>query len=60
VPDQEVLDRGPLGMAEVERPGDVRRRLDDRERRQVRVGARARAVGREDVGGEPASKSAGT
>ena len=35
-------------------PGHVGRRLDDRERRQVRVGGRARAVGREDVRGEPA------
>ena len=54
VADHQVLDRGPLRVAEVERAGDVRRRLDDRERRQGRVGGRARAVGREDVGGQPA------
>ena len=33
VADHQVLDRGPLGVAEVERAGHVRRRLDDRERR---------------------------
>ena len=54
VADHQVLDRGPLGVAEVERARDVRRRLDDRERRQGRVGRRAGAVGREDVRREPA------
>ena len=54
VADHQVLDRGPLGVAEVERAGDVRRRLDDRERRQRRVGGRAGAVGGEDVRREPA------
>src|SRR5438094_9513518 len=41
-------------MAEVERAGDVRWRLDDDERRPGGIGARAGAVGREDVGREPA------
>ena len=42
VADHQVLDRGPLGVAQVERARDVRRRLDDRERRQGRVGGRRR------------------
>ncbi len=54
VPDHQVLDRGPLGMPEVERAGDVRRRLDDRERRQRRVGGRTRPVRGEHVRREPA------
>ena len=54
VADHQVLDRGPLGVPEVQRAGDVRRRLDDRERRQVRIGGRAGAVGREHVRREPA------
>ena len=54
VPDHQVLDRGPLGMAEVEAARDVGRRLDDHERRQRRVRRRARAVRREDVRREPA------
>ena len=54
VPDHQVLDGRSLGVAEVERPGHVRRRLDDRERRQVRIGGRAGAVRREHVRGEPA------
>ncbi len=54
VPDHQVLDRGPLGVAEVERAGDVRGRLDDRERLRVRVGLGPGAVGREDVGRQPA------
>ena len=45
---------GPLGVAQVQRPSDVRGRLDDRERRQVRIGRRARAVRREHIGGQPA------
>ncbi len=54
VADHQVLDRGPLGVAEVERAGDVGGRLDDRERRQRRVRRRARSVRREDVRREPA------
>ncbi len=54
VADHQVLDRGPLGVPEVERAGDVRRRLDDRERRQVRIGGGTRPVGGEHVRGEPA------
>ena len=54
VPDHQVLDRGPLGVAEVERARDVRWRLDDHERRERGIGGRARAVGREDVRGQPA------
>ena len=46
VPDHQVLDGRPLGVAEMERPGHVRRRLDDRERRQVRIGGRAGSVRR--------------
>ena len=38
----EVLDGRPLGVADVQRAGHVRRRLDDRERGQLRVGGRAR------------------
>ena len=53
VPDHQVLDGRALGVAQVQGAGHVRWRLDDRERRQVRVGGRARAVGREDVRGEP-------
>ena len=53
VADHQVLDRGPLRVAEVEAPGDVRRRLDDHERRQRRIGGRARAIGREHVGRQP-------
>ena len=54
VADHEVLDGGALGMAEVQRAGDVRRRLDDDEGRLRRIRARTGAVGREDVGREPA------
>ncbi len=54
VADQEVLDRGPLGMPEVQRTRDVGRWLDDRERREVRVGRRAGSIGGEDVRGQPA------
>ena len=53
VADHQVLDRGPLGVPEVERSGDVRRRLDDRERRKLRIGGRASAIGRKDVRREP-------
>ena len=54
VADHQVLDRGPLGVAEMQRAGHVRRRLDDRERRQAWIGRRTGAVRREDVGGQPA------
>ncbi len=54
VPDEEVLDRGPLGVAEMERARDVRRWLDDHERRQRGIGGRAGAVRGEDVGRQPA------
>ena len=54
VADHQVLDRRPLRMPQVEGARHVGRRLDDRERRQLRVGGRARAVGREHVRGEPA------
>ena len=53
-PDDHVLDVGRQGMPDVERPGHVRRRLDDDERRLGRVRPRPGAVGREDVGGQPA------
>ena len=53
VTDHEVLDRRPLGVAEVERAGHVGRWLDDRERRQARVRRRACAVGSEHVRGDP-------
>ena len=54
VADHQVLDRRPLGVPEVERAGDVRWRLDDREWRQVRIGGGTRPVGGEHVRGEPA------
>ena len=54
-----VLDRRPLGVAEVERPGDVGRGLDDHEGRLRPVGPTARAVGGEDVGRQPAPVDAG-
>ncbi len=54
VPDHQVLDRGALRVAQVERARDVRWRLDDRERRQGRIRGRATTVRREDVGLEPA------
>ena len=54
VADHQVLDRGPLGMPEVERTRHVGGRLDDRERRERRVGGRAGAVGGEDIRREPA------
>ena len=53
VADHQVLDRGPLGVAQVEAAGDVGRRLDDHERRQRRVGGRTSAIRREHVGVEP-------
>ena len=51
--DQHVLDRCALRMAEMQRAGDVGRRLDDRERLCLRVGGRAGAVRRKHVGREP-------
>ncbi len=54
VADHQVLDGGSLRVTQVERTGDVRRRLDDDERRRARVRARAGAIRREDVGREPA------
>ena len=53
-PDHRVFDREGQRVTDVERPGDVRRRLDDHERRQARVRRRALAVGREDLGIQPA------
>src|SRR5882672_12565492 len=53
VADHEVLDRGALGVPEVERAGDIRRRLDDHEWLRRRVRARAGAVRSEHVGSEP-------
>jgi hypothetical protein len=54
VADHEILDRGPLGVAQVQGAGDVRRRLDDRERRQVGIGRGTGAIRREHVGRQPA------
>ena len=54
VADHEVLDRRGQGVAEVERTGDVGRRLDDDEGLLRLVGSRACPVGREDVGRQPA------
>ena len=53
VADHQVLDRRPLGVAEVEAAGHVGRRLDDHERRQRLVRGRAGTIGREHVGREP-------
>ncbi len=50
----QVFHRGALGVPEMQRTRHVRRRLDDHERRLGPVGARAVAVGIEDVGVEPA------
>src|SRR6188768_310425 len=53
MPDQEVLDGRPLRVTEMQRAGDVRRWLDDRERGQGRIRRGSGAVRREDVGREP-------
>jgi hypothetical protein len=37
VPDQQILDRRPLGVAQMQGARDVGRRLDDRERTQLGV-----------------------
>ena len=50
----QVLDRAPLGVAEMEAAGHVRGRLDQHEGRLRRIGPRSGAVGREDVGRQPA------
>jgi len=55
VPGHQVLDSRPLGMAEVQRAGDVWRWLDDHEWRLRPVGARALAVGIEDVRRRPSA-----
>ncbi len=53
VADHQVLDRRPLGVAQVEAAGDVRRRLDDHERLERPIRRGARAIRREDVGRQP-------
>ena len=54
VPGHQVFDGRALGVAKVQRAGDVRRRLDDHEGLLAPVRARALAVGIEDVGVDPA------
>ena len=50
----EVLDGAPLGVPEVQAPGDVGGRLDDHEGPLRSVGSASGTVRGEDVGGQPA------
>ena len=54
VPDHQILDSGPLRVAEVQRAGHVRWRLNDHEGLLRGIGARAGTVRREHVRGQPA------